>query len=213
MKKKPIYVFEGAWDSPSEAPQVLPYFQAYAQTFRTIELNHRTFRCAEDLKYYFSKLPKNGRAFVYVACHGDQGVLLPSDAKSEISREEVNDALRIAKPGSIGFLHFASCDFVKSPDANRRKILQAHLENAQAVWVSGYSKGIDWLPSMLVDLALVHEIFVQWHQEPTKLARHKKRLQTFQMNYESVARGLGLSCLYHIGSEAVLFPKKVSLAE
>ncbi len=93
-----IYVFEGSWSRRNEAPQVLPYLQAYEQTYRDVRIHHRTFRNSDDLGYYLSEIAARDRAFVYVACHAQNDYLNPSDEAGRIGYDTLVDLLH--EPGS-----------------------------------------------------------------------------------------------------------------
>ena len=205
-----LYVLEGAWDKPHEAPQVLPYFEAYANTFRAIDFNHRTFRCIEDVEYYVSRLPKGKRAFLYFACHGEVGSLIPSDAKNKIPSAKINNALSRAKENAIGFVHFGCCSYVRAEPNARRATLSAIQSASGAAWVSGYTTDVDWLPSTLLDLALINDIYVPWAREPTQKAKHEKRINVFSKSYAELCKALGLSALNNVSGNEKLFPSKVS---
>lgn len=204
--RAPVFVLEGAWDNPHEAPQILPYFTAYAQSHRYIDLQHRTFRCVEDIEYYVKKVPKQERAFFYFACHGNEGNLIPSDGRSKISIQAVENALSNAKEGSIEFVHFSCCDFVKS--TNRRQTLSKLREAVDASWVSGYTRGVDWLSSTLLDLAFIDNVYVPWHRSDKPAV--EDFITNFTNDYEQLARSLGLSGMYVHRREESLFPKRLA---
>ncbi len=202
----PIYVLEGAWDEIHEAPQVLPYLNAYAQSYRNVEVYHRTFRCIDDIEFYVSRVPKGSRAFFYFACHGKQGCLLPSDGRSQIPIGAVENALRLAKEKhSIAFIHFGCCEFLHSD--YRRQTLSGLLNAAGANWVSGYVREVGWLASMLLDLALISEVYVPWYKSDKKSFRIKPL--TFFKYYEHLARSLGFSGIYSFLRRERLFPKRI----
>ena len=119
----PCYIFEGLWWQTREVPQVLPFLQALAAFDGGLSLSHRTFRTGDDLRYWFSRIPKGDRSLVYIACHGRDGNLKPVDGRSQIKWEELIEALRAAKPGAIEFLHFGACEIVE--EGNRRQRLEA----------------------------------------------------------------------------------------
>lgn len=203
-----VYVLEGAWNKPLEAPQVLPYLDAYSRSHGEVRVHHRTIRNAEDIKYYVSKIPKNSRAFLYVACHGAVGLLDPSDGRSKVPLAAVVDALSSAKLNAIGFLHFGCCEFVESKQ--RKKVLTELRDAAKAVWVSGYTKEVDWLSSTLLDLALMSEVFVAWHKSPNMKDRAQKAATRFVRSYKQLARSLGFSGLSAITKGLTLFPARVT---
>lgn len=207
--KAPVFVLEGIWETLLEPPHVLPYLAAYEQSHREANVFHRTFRNQADLAYYIGRIPKGKQAFVYVACHGQVGVLDPSDKASKIPATGVVEALSAAKHQSIAFLHFGCCEFVQSEDATRRATLSNLMQAAGAQWVSGYAKPVDWLSSMLVDLALISAVYIPWHNEPTKAAKAHRAANEFLHSYEQLARELGFSALSRLTNQPTLFPRRL----
>lgn len=202
----PIFVLEGAWDKTHETPQVLPYLLAYAQSHRCVDLYHRTFRCVEDISYYVSRVSTGKRAFFYFACHGEEGSLIPSDGRSPIPIEDVEDALKKAKDNGIAFVHFGCCHFVQSN--NRRQVLSGLRQAARARWVSGYTREVDWLASTLLDLALISEVYVPWYESDGK--KVTKKAEAFFTSYEQLARSLGFSGMYAEQKAERLFPPRIT---
>lgn len=206
-----VYVLEGAWDKPHEAPQILPYLAAYEQSHGEVRMYHRTFRNASDIEYYLRRIPTGARAFVYVACHGEVGRLDPSDAASRMPASEVQDVLKSAKRESVSFLHFGCCEFVQPAKGSRRAFLDALAKNiAGGLWVSGYTREVDWLASTLLDLALISEVYVPWFKKPSHVAAAHKRADAFMQRYSQLARALGFSALSGIKGTKVLFPARVT---
>lgn len=202
------YLLEGTWWSNREVPQVLPYLEALSNSGDRINLSHRTFRNADDIGYWVSKIRKNERAFLYFACHGEDQMLIPADGESSIENEILLEMLGNAKQGAIEFIHFGCCEMIASEQ--RRKSLENYLSATGAKWASGYSESIDWLQSTLLDLALIADLAVPYHE-----ARKKKNVKlsvrgrNFQSNYEQLVRGLGFSGAYDNGFGKVeLFPKR-----
>lgn len=209
--KAPVYIFEGTWWSKKETPVVLSYFQALAASHGNIELSHRTIRSAEDIAYYMKTLRKGDRAFVYFACHGERLWLKPAGARSRISPDVLCSALSEAKEGAIGYLHFGCCEMIGESSESRRTSLSRLMEASGARWVSGYSKQIDWLRSMLLDLALVSEFYSAF---PRGRKRGGPRVDTvareFVGSFDQLARGLGFSGMSRAASgRTKLFPARV----
>src|SRR5713226_5099136 len=111
-RRAPCYIFEGAWWDPRETSLVLPFLQALEAPDGGLALSHRTFRSADDLQYWFRRIPKGDRAFVYIACHADAGDLQPVDGRSRVTWNQLLTALESAKPGAVEFLHFGACEIV-----------------------------------------------------------------------------------------------------
>ena len=206
-----VYVLEGSWDKPFEAPQVLPYLHAYEQSHREVQVFHRTIRTQADVAYYISRIPKNSRAFVYVACHGQVGLLDPSDEENRMPVAAVRKALNAAKEKSVAFLHFGCCEFVQPAEGSRRRFLTDIANSLNgSLWVSGYTREVDWLSSTLLDLALISEVYVPWRKKPTYVVDARSRAAHFIRSYEQLARSLGFSALSRVGSAETLFPSRLT---
>lgn len=203
-----VYILEGAWSSAMESPMILPYLTAYANSHNDVKVQYRTIRCKEDVSYYVSQIRKGAKAFLYIACHGRVGELHPTDAENVLTVDDVCDTLKGAKDEAISFVHFGSCQFVHS--AQRRKVLEKLRVPAGALWVSGYTKLIDWLPSTWLDLALISEVYVPWRNAPTKQKVAKDRAHQFIASYDQLARSLGFSGLSTLGDDGLLMPTKLS---
>ena len=205
MARAPIFVLEGAWDKTHENPQILPYLNAYEQSHGEAVIRHRTFRNVEDIEYYVSRIPKNSRSFLYFACHGEEGYLIPSDGRSKIPMENILAAIEMAKDESVAFVHFGCCAFVRS--SNRRATLSKLLGAFNGRWVSGYSRDIDWLASTFLDLALISEVYVPWYKSDGRRVTQKTKV--FFEYYEQLSRSLGLSAIYAVQKEERLFPLRL----
>jgi len=192
--KARIVILEGSWWDEHEVPQILPYFQALAVTHqKELEITHRTFRTKEDIAFYVAEIPKNAGVMLYIACHGDQGVLRPS-GDTVIPLSEVADALKKAPSGAISFVHFGSCEMVVP--GRRRECHRLIREACNAIWVSGYTKQVDWLPSTFLDLMLATSIFAPQHGKTDgRAGRINHNANKFFEMYEQTARSLGFSAL------------------
>lgn len=198
-------MFEGAWEKPHEAPQVLPYFEAYARSHANIDLFYRTIRSADDIRSYCSRIPRDSNAFVYIACHGEKGELIPCDRRNKYDEADIVAAISRHREGAIGFLHFGCCEFV--PPEDRSGHHQRLLEASGARWVSGYAKEIDWLPSTLLDLAFVSEVFVPTATNGETLSTLARK---FFSAYAQLARTLCFSGMLHARAKR-LFPERLRL--
>jgi hypothetical protein len=203
-------MLEGTWWSNREVPQVLPYFEALVKSGNRINLSHRTFRNAEDIAYWVSKIRKNEKAFLYFACHGENQNLVPADGRSPISNNKLLECLETAKEGAIEFIHFSCCEMLSRN--NRRESLERYLKSSGAKWASGYSESADWLQSTLLDLALVADLAVPYHNDGKKKnVKLSFRGRSFLKDYEQLVRSLGFSGAYNNGRGKVeLFPKRHS---
>jgi len=207
----PCYVFEGTWWGPREVPLVLPYLQALQTSEGRLDLSHRTFRSADDLGYWVRRIPKNDRAFVYVACHAGDGELYPVDGRSRVAWDDVLDALDEAKPGAIEFLHFGGCELVRA--GHRRDDLEALADASRARWVSGYVDSVDWFPAMLFDMAVVGELFLPfYHATHVRRPQLSARIRRFFETYQQLARVLRFSGLArNLGGVNALIPGRLRI--
>lgn len=209
MKGKCV-ILEGSWWRTHEAPQVLPYMQALAASNGGFDIGHHTLRCADDVKFWIKKIPKDARALVYFACHGEGQDLLPVGERSRVTRAELIDALACAKRGAVSFLHFGCCEIVDRK--RRRKSLSELAQACDAYWVSGYTESVDWLRSTMLDIALVAEMYVGFARaglrKGPKLQGQAKR---FLADYNELARRLGFSGLSYLGQgrNYRLFPARL----
>lgn len=202
------YIFEGTWWNNREIPQILPYFQSLLNSGYNLKLSHRTFRNAEDISFYLSKISKDERAFVYFACHGEHQQLMPVGKKYLIENEDLLNALRYCKAGAVEFLHFGCCEMISRE--SRRQSLENYLEASQAKWVSGYSKKVEWLRSTFLDLALIADLAIPFHDDGKKInVRLSFRGRSFIRDYEQIARMLQFSGAYkNKNGKIELFPEK-----
>jgi hypothetical protein len=205
----PCYILEGTWWSNRETPQVLPYFQALEASEGRISLSHRTIRSGEDIAYWVGRIPRHAGALVYIACHGSDQQLLPAGARYPVAREALLEALGQAKQGAIGFLHFSCCEMVDR--AHRRASLEDLAHWSGARWVSGYDSDVDWLRSVLFDLALVVELYVPYFLDSRNGSpKLTWRARRFLRDYEQLARYLRFSGIYRNRSSRItLFPKRL----
>lgn len=209
MTKPELIILEGAWFDPHETPKVLPYFNALANTNDDIQLKHRTIRNAEDISHYVSRIEEGAQVMLYFACHGKDGKLAPDDEGQYVTESELLDALDQAPDGAISFVHFGCCEMVSK--INRRKWHEDILEASGARWCSGYTQSVDWLPSTLLDMALVSEVFVP-HRSASdgRSAPLKKKADAFLKSYEQLARSMGFSAFSHVSAGQLLFPSRLN---
>ncbi|WP_171473945.1 hypothetical protein [Frigoriglobus tundricola] len=208
MSKAPVVVLEGTWWSNHEVPLVLPYFHALSISHREIDLCHRTIRSVEDIAYYVARVSKNSGAMLYFACHGEELHLKPAGERDKINHEDLLGALGKAKEGAVSFIHFGCCEMI-APNA-RRETHQKILDVSGAKWSSGYTKAVDWLQSMFLDLALVTEVFVpQCASTDGRVTQLKRRATDFVASYEQLARELGFSALSKVTGGPALFPERL----
>ncbi len=69
--------FEGTWWKNREVPQALPFLLALKNASTGLDLSHKTFRSAEDLRYWFGRIGNQERTFVYLAMPWQRRKSLP----------------------------------------------------------------------------------------------------------------------------------------
>lgn len=205
MKKSTILVLEGIWWKSQKAPLTLPFLNALTGLYPEIEIRHRSIRNLADIEYYVRELRKGSKSMVYIACHGDQQVLCPSDGV-EIEADALGDALSKSAYDSISFVHFSCCEMIN--ENNREDFLNSIMDATGADWVSGYSESADWIQSMLLDIAMIAEVFLDFNQAKDKReAPLKRSTDKFFRLYEQLASELGFSAYASVSSGRILFPQ------
>jgi hypothetical protein len=212
-----ILILEGSWWQKTEAPKMLPFFQALASTQSGIRLSHKSFRSAADIGYWLSGLRKGGEAFVCITSHGEAGELAPvSGDDARITVDDLEKVLPMGK-GAIGFLHFSSC--LMFAGANRRAIHERLAEASGARFVSGYSRSVPWMKSTLFDLTLIDELFIDHHKQLKRAKRSgkllaspklKSRTARFFKANDSLIRHLCFSAYSkNMAGDSTLYPERL----
>lgn len=195
--KLKIMILEGAWEKPTQQPQILPFFNALAAAQGDYLVMYRTFRNNDDIKYYVNKLEKNGEYLLYFSCHAKDLKLQPAGKANKIELNELLDALKGAKKKhAIKYIHFGCCEMVSKNDC--KKSLGEFMNASGAQWASGYTKDIDWIPSTLLDLAIIEEILCYAHFGEGK---HKLKIVEFLKTYGSLVKSIGFRALTNLGAE------------
>jgi hypothetical protein len=204
-KKARVVILEGSWMRDHEAPKILPYFQAVERTYAAkIDIEHRTIKDLDDIAHYAKKLERNAGVMLYFACHGDNGELVPADG-TYIAMEDVAAALGSAPTGAIDFVHFGCCEMVVH---GQRRAHDLIMQKSGALWVSGYTQSVDWLPSTFLDLLLTMQIFVpQYAKKDGRAKQILPNAKKFFEDNDQMARNLGLSALVQGSTETRLLPK------
>jgi hypothetical protein len=75
--------------------------------------------------------------------------------------------------------------------------------------VSGYTEAVDWLPSTLLDIAFLAQVYVPWHKAPTMRANAEKQARAFLTQYETLVRSMGFSAISGLRPEQALLPARI----
>ncbi len=208
MKKAPVVVLEGTWWSNHEVPQVLPYFEALSTSYRQIDFSYRTIRKNDDIAYYVSRISKGSEALLYIACHGENKELVPSNNKDRIQEHQLLEALGEAKTGAISYIHYGCCEMIDTDD--RRACHGRIMDATGAIWSSGYTQYVDWFRSMFLDLAIIKEVFISQHSTiDGRKSQPKKTATTFFNDYNQLSRSLGFSALMKVSNGYELLPNRL----
>lgn len=156
---KKIFALEGEWATGLNHPEtVLPALQFLEQS-GGIEFVHRRVAVkAAFFDYLNWALDESMQDYsiIYLGGHGDPGNLClkyeVTEESEYLSLEDIADAY----PGRFSgkFIHFGSCQTI----AVDPPIIQSFLKKTKAKLVSGYTKQVDFVESMLLDMAYFYSL-------------------------------------------------------
>jgi hypothetical protein len=159
---KKIFALEGEWATGlNHTETVLPALQFLEQS-GGIEFVHRRASVKAAFFDYLDLAIDNSEeeyAIIYLGGHGEPGYLyLKSEPNEEAEEPEYVSLEEIAEayPGRFSgkFVHFGSCYTIDvDPSA-----IQSFLKKTKAKLVSGYTKKIDFVESMLLDMAYFYSL-------------------------------------------------------
>lgn len=156
--KLSLLVLENPWyESLADSLSVVPFVEGFTRWAPDVSMYVRPFYRAAEFQTWLSDFARKrrgiGRRVVYVASHGTTGRVggLPDGSGAF----NFGTLLAILKQTTaLDGIHLGCCSFgnrrnaerLLRPDRRRRRAVPLH-------WVAGYNRDIDWLDSMLVDLA------------------------------------------------------------
>jgi hypothetical protein len=148
-----LLILESTWDEKGHylRPEisVRPFFHGMTDAM-AVSMVYRQFNAKDDLRLLLQDFVRDRRfAYCYVAAHGGDGKIY-GVGREEIKLPTIMTACANAE--GKGFI-FGACRFVSSSTAQR------FLWETRARFVAGYSHDIDWIHSMLVDVAFFTFLF------------------------------------------------------
>lgn len=153
---KKIFALEGEWATGlNHKETVLPALQFLEQS-GGIEFVHRRVAVKAAFFDYLDLAVDNSveeYAIIYLGGHGGKGRLyLKSEEPEYISLKEI--AERYAGRFSGKFIHFGSCFTINVETS----AIQSFLKKTKAELVSGYCGEVDFVESMLLDMAYFYSL-------------------------------------------------------
>ena len=160
-KRRGIFCLEGDWwNDLNRSSTVKPVLKLLCQVDSKVTFVHRDVGTLVELEHYLSKWCQKGRAhfpILYLAFHGEPGMLLVGDGRSSKSQFKLDDlADRLEGRCKGKLIHFGSCGTL---DIDERHI-QRVLRRTEAAGVTGFRATVDWLKSSAFE-ALLFEIFLR----------------------------------------------------
>jgi hypothetical protein len=148
-----LLILESTWDEKGHylRPEISvhPLFHGITEAM-DVAMVYRQFNAKDDLRLLLQDFVRDRRfAYCYIAAHGGDGKIY-GVGREEIKLSAIMTAC--ANADGKGFI-FGACRFV-TPQTARR-----FLWETRARFLAGYSHDIDWVHSMLVDLAFLTSLF------------------------------------------------------
>lgn len=150
MYKRTILAIEGEWaDDLWHTDTVAPALQ-FLQQVCDIDYVHRRVPTKEAFLQYLDWGAREQFRILYLAGHGDvSGLYLGAAENGEVTLTDIETCLA----GRLGYndvvVHFGTCAFMQTGKGD----IQAFKTATKARLVSGYTQKIDFLDSMLLDMA------------------------------------------------------------
>lgn len=159
-----LLILESTWDEKGHylRPEisVRPFFHGMTDAMR-LSMVYRQFNARDDLRLLLQNFVRDRRfGYCYVAAHGGDSKIYG------VGREEIRLSTILtacANAEGKGFI-FGACRFVTSQTARR------FLWETRARFLAGYSRDIDWIQSMLVDLSFFTFLFRGSGHDPFRAA-------------------------------------------
>lgn len=173
--KKNIFTLEGEWnENPEDKSSVIDMLRFLKNIFG-IDYFHRRVATKEEFFYHLENTSNDKYDIIYLPFHGSKGLL--SLENDEITLEELKDYKSFFK-GKI--IHFSSCQTLNYYKPKLEKLKK----DLNAKNISGYKTDVDWVDSMLLDIAY----FTWWQQYKT---RGTDLHETLKDNYTTLYNRLG----------------------
>ena len=190
-----ILVLESPWDVQSvRSTSVWPFISEFSRIYGP-EAFHQTFTDTQSFRHWvhcFNREKCHGDKLLYIAAHGSQGRI--AGLKRKINGRMLSSILKDCS--SISHAHFGSCFF--GTDSNLRSLLSTvpHLR-----YVAGYSKDVDWIESMSLDLLMLARLSRRELNE--KHARTASMMKELVSTVSGLSDALGFTFAYRYGADRV----------
>jgi len=150
MEKRTICVLEGEWENKLEDLKSVRPAMEYLKVAYDIPFAHRRIPTKESLfRYLDAGISQKYRIF-YLASHGEKETLCLGVSEWEnVSLDDLEAHLNNRFGYNDVAIHFGGCSIL---NIDQKKILEFK-EKTHARLVSGYLKNIDFLDSMLLEMA------------------------------------------------------------
>ena len=150
MNIRNILALEGEWDdSIKDTKSVAPALQ-FLQQVRLIDFVHRRVPTKEAFLHYLNWGVEERFRIFYLAGHGSPNSLQVGD---EITGQVTLDEITSALDGRLGYnnvvVHLGGCELLQASKKSLRSMKAA----TKARLISGYTKQVDFLDSMLLEMA------------------------------------------------------------
>ncbi len=157
-KRRGIYCIETVWFGTKDQTSVRPMLQLLEASFLQVPFIHRTAQTKREFQLNLRKwleLRPSEFPILYLGYHGRPGkVEFEDETGSAMTFVSVGEKLSELGGCNYRLIHFASCSTLNlSGNAAGR-----FLETTNASAVSGYTKDIDWMESMALDLLLLESL-------------------------------------------------------
>jgi hypothetical protein len=189
MPNKALLVLENPWWTPQENPRrtsVLPFIEGLERCIGSFNIYHANFYELQGFRYALNfdlTQTNEDRLFLYIASHGQGKMVGGTTGFNGIQLSSLLKVIRnVAGPNNLEGVVIGSCEV----GCNVGDFMDT-MKNSHLRWIFGYTCSIHWMPSMMVDLAILEhlmELPQQHLNSNTKIINAFARsLQRFNGNY------------------------------
>jgi len=177
-----IAVVEGQWFEKSNLSMRRIFDMMCESEVDNINGYHYEMACSrEALEEALPRLiGKRHISYIFIGQHGDEkrNLILPNDAS--VSMKQLFEAINSPNKSRYRLrgIHLSSCGLMTKKNA------ECILKSEKLDWVSGYSKGCDWLESTLLDT-----LFASYLYEEDE-ANSTKQIETVAKEVYRLAKGM-----------------------
>lgn len=153
-KSKGVFCLEGDWELDLRSKRsVQPVLQLLEHSgFPTVPSIRRDVGTVEELDHYLAKWHQSRYGkypILYLAFHGDPGMLYVSGARTTVDLDWLEDRLQGRCKKSV--IHFGSCATL---DVHGHR-LNRFLDRTGALAVCGYKAEVDWMTSAAFEILMI----------------------------------------------------------